>query len=149
LNLAMQIRVANSADVSAIVAIEKQCETAAHWSHEQYERAIADPNRAVLVLGDESVEGFLVARQVAQEWELENIVVAPAMRGRGFGSLLMQQFLAHAKASRAETIFLEVRESNTAARGLYEKFGFVESGVRRGYYSSPTEDAVTYQLKLA
>ena len=145
----MLIRSANSADLTAIVALEKQCETAAHWSHSHYESALSDPTRTVLVLEDDAFLGFLVARRVAGEWELENIVVAPHSRGRGCGSLLMQQFLAHAKASRAETIFLEVRESNTPARRLYEKLGFAKSGVRRAYYSSPVEDAVTYQLKLA
>lgn len=101
------------------------------------------------MLEDKTLDGFLVARHVVEEWELENIVIATALRGRGFGSLLVQQFLARARVSQAQAIFLEVRESNTAARRLYEKFGFVESGVRRAYYSSPTEDAITYELKPA
>jgi ribosomal-protein-alanine N-acetyltransferase len=145
----MKIREAHFSDIPSIAALEKQCETAAHWSHEQYGSAISDPARIVLVLEDRAIQGFLVARHVARESELENVVVAAAIRGRGLGSLLMQHFLAQARASKSETIFLEVRESNVAARKLYEKFEFVESGVRRGYYSSPTEDAIAYQLKLA
>jgi ribosomal-protein-alanine N-acetyltransferase len=46
-------------------------------------------------------------------------------------------------------IWLEVRVSGGAARRLYEKFGFVESGRRRNYYTGPTEDAIVMSLALA
>jgi len=53
-----------------------------------------------------------------------------------------------ARAERAEAIFLEVRESNQAARAFYERHGFQPSGRRARYYSQPNEDAITYRLNL-
>jgi ribosomal-protein-alanine N-acetyltransferase len=62
---------------------------------------------------------------------------------------LLQEFLALARSRGTEKVFLEVRESNLAARRLYEKSAFSESGRRRFYYREPQEDAIVYQLVLA
>jgi len=59
---------------------------------------------------------------------------------------MLGKFLDLARNRGAEAVFLEVRESNLAARRLYEKWAFVESGVRRRYYRDPEEDAVTYRF---
>jgi ribosomal protein S18 acetylase RimI-like enzyme len=61
----------------------------------------------------------------------------------------VQEFLALARSRGAEEIFLEVRESNLAARRLYETSGFSESGRRQSYYQQPQEDAIVYHLGLA
>jgi ribosomal-protein-alanine N-acetyltransferase len=92
--------------------------------------------------------GFLVARHVLQDWELENIVVAEKKRGRGIGTSLLTELVARAQMGDGATIFLEVRESNTAARGLYAKLGFKQTGCRKSYYSKPLEDAVLYSKTL-
>jgi ribosomal-protein-alanine N-acetyltransferase len=94
------------------------------------------------------IVGFLIARHVAGEWELENIVVAEEFRGKGAGTQLMEALLAHARQTKSESVFLEVRESNVAARKLYEKLGFEEIGRRKSYYTSPLEDAVLYSKNL-
>jgi ribosomal-protein-alanine acetyltransferase len=88
--------------------------------------------------------GFLVATHVEREWELENIVVGPELRGRDIGTQLIDALLARVRAENGSAIFLEVRESNAAARKLYEKAGFRETGRRKLYYSHPDEDAVLY-----
>ena len=56
----------------------------------------------------------------------------------------MQAFLVQAHQLNAESVFLEVRESNTAARGLYEKLAFHQTGRRKSYYCAPLEDAILY-----
>jgi ribosomal-protein-alanine N-acetyltransferase len=93
--------------------------------------------------------GFLVARHIAPQWELENIVVASAARRKGVGKRLLDTLLAHAMSTNSDTVFLEVRESNTTARSLYESRGFHETGRRKSYYTNPQEDAVLYCLTLA
>ena len=98
--------------------------------------------------GSAALSGFLVARHMPPEWELENIVVAPAVRRIGIGKQLMDALLFQAQETNSDAIFLEVRESNTAARHLYEKLGFRENGRRKAYYSNPTEDAVLYSKTL-
>jgi len=65
------------------------------------------------------------------------------------GTRLLGEFLDRAKVAGAEMVFLEVRESNHAARALYEKWAFVQSGRRKGYYCVPEEDAITYYLYFA
>jgi ribosomal-protein-alanine acetyltransferase len=147
----MRIRRATAADIPELMALEKHAATAAHWSMKQYETVFSSkPPRIVLILEEESaVQGFIAGRVLDKEWEIENIVVAESIRRRGFGMRLVGEFLELARDQSAEKIFLEVRESNLAARRLYEKWAFVESGRRKGYYQEPEEDAIIYQLGLA
>jgi ribosomal-protein-alanine N-acetyltransferase len=95
----------------------------------------------------------VIARLTSGECELENIAVAPGLRRKGAGTQLIQSLIAAARERGAHSIFLEVRESNNAARALYEKCGFANTGRRPRYYSSPEEeeeeeDAVLYSLHL-
>lgn len=95
-----------------------------------------------------TVLGFLVARQVAGEWELENIVVAEEFRGKGVGTQLLRELLTQAQKGNSDSVFLEVRESNAPARHFYQKLGFRETGRRKAYYSNPAEDAILYGRTL-
>jgi [ribosomal protein S18]-alanine N-acetyltransferase len=145
----LQIRPATAEDIPALAALEKHAATAAHWSLDQYTAvfSVTEPARIALVIEDEScVQGFLIARSAGREWEIENIAVAAPARRRGWGARLLGEFLDLARAKAVEAVFLEVRESNRAARGLYEKWAFIESGRRKRYYRDPEEDAVTYRL---
>jgi ribosomal-protein-alanine N-acetyltransferase len=102
----------------------------------------------LILAEDERIQGFIVGRALDKEWEIENVVVSETVRRRGFGSRLLQEFLALARSRGAEKVFLEVRDSNLAARRLYENFAFSETGRRPSYYREPQEDAIVYQLRL-
>jgi ribosomal-protein-alanine N-acetyltransferase len=82
----------------------------------------------------EAEGGFALGRVVAGEAELLTIAVAPERQGRGVGRQLMAGFLAEAQSRAAESVFLEVAETNAPARALYQRAGFAEAGRRRGYY---------------
>jgi ribosomal-protein-alanine N-acetyltransferase len=159
------IRLATSADVPSIIHLERACASAAHWTEQQYRQTFDSARAERLVLVAEipfdsatdrvtvpdaapNILGFLVAHHLAPEWELENIVVAPSSRRQGLGKQLLQALLATARETDSESVFLEVRESNAAARSLYEKAGFELTGRRKSYYKGPLEDAVLYRLKL-
>lgn len=145
----VSIRVATSADFATILALEQSAATAAHWSLEQYRTALFMPGRFAFVLeGNSVVLGFLVARAVDKEWELENIVVTGSAQRRGLGTELLNELLSLARTRHGESIFLEVRESNLSARSFYERRGFLECGRRRNYYGAPQEDAIVYRLRL-
>ncbi|HZP64592.1 MAG TPA: ribosomal protein S18-alanine N-acetyltransferase [Terriglobales bacterium] len=147
----MQIRSAIAADIPSIMTLERETATASHWSAVQYESLFSQspPTRlALLIEEDGVVQGFLVAREIESEWELENIAVALSARRRGFGRELLQTLVKHAHAQEARAIFLEVRKSNLAARSLYESCAFREIGRRKRYYQNPAEDAVTYRLNF-
>lgn len=149
----MNIRPAIDTDIPHIVEMERACATTAHWTQKQYEEAIhpgVTAKRLCLVAQSgpasaSEITGFLVARLVEHEWELENVTVAPTSRRTGLGKRLLESLLSEVRETNGTSVFLEVRESNTSARGLYEKMGFEQTGRRRAYYSNPQEDAVLYQ----
>jgi len=147
----MLIRSATPADIPAMMRLVNHSGTAAHWSREQYERVFGgdSPRRVALVIEEgTALQGFLVAHEVAGEWEIENVAVAGAARRRGLGTRLLGEFLARVRAEGGRTVFLEVRESNRAARLLYEKWAFIENGRRISYYAQPQEDAIVYRLSF-
>jgi len=149
-----------------MIKIERGSPTAAHWSQQQYESMFATQDNLqrrehiAWVAGDEAIPpeiesgqpfeivGFLVAQRIDRDWELENIVVAEAVRRRGVGTQLLGEFIAYARAQQGAEIFLEVRESNDNARALYRRAGFEETGLRDSYYSTPREDAILCRLRL-
>jgi ribosomal-protein-alanine acetyltransferase len=139
------VRSATAADIPLMMKLERDSPTAAHWSETHYNTIFADGSRLTLITGE---MGFLIAHNIAGEWEIENILVAAAVRRQGLASKLMRSFLETARQADAAAIFLEVRESNQAARAFYEKWGFQSDGRRANYYHTPDEDALTYRLAL-
>jgi ribosomal protein S18 acetylase RimI-like enzyme len=155
----LRVRRATADDVSRIMDLERGSARAAHWSRQQYESLFAtsgpqSAERVILIAGDETagvgseIFGFLFARRVGVEWELENIVVANDMRRGGTGRLLLTELITLARAAGGCAIFLEVRESNQDARAFYRRMGFDEACVRKLYYASPAENAVLCRLRL-
>jgi [ribosomal protein S18]-alanine N-acetyltransferase len=146
--MTFSVRAAAISDFPDMMALEKHAATAAHWSAAQYEDLFrcSGPGRVALVMEEAGLQGFVIARVVDKEWEIENIAIASPARRRGLGTRLLGELLDLARTQNAAAVFLEVRESNQAARALYEKWAFVESGRRRGYYRDPEEDAILYRL---
>lgn len=147
----VKIRTATSEDIDELMKLERASHTAAHWTLRQY-RDLFEAQPAMLVLvgvaDDGGMLGFLVARHVAGEWELENIIVSTTERRKGVGTRLIQRLVEAARQEAAKSIFLEVRESNEAARRFYEQTGFRQNGVRKHYYVDPAENAILYELEL-
>ena len=97
--------------------------------------------------GDTPV-AYVVAHFGADEGEILNLGVAPEHRRRGLGQALVQHTVATLRARGVRSVYLEVRESNAAARQLYEGMGFQPVGVRPGYYRRPTESAVVLRAAI-
>jgi ribosomal-protein-alanine acetyltransferase len=160
----VRVRAAEAADLPRLVEIASHSATAAQWNQIEYlklfapkqleaERQVdshAQPQlRIVLVVEqDGNVVGFIVGLQAADEWEIENIAVTGAARRCGLASRLVGELLDHVRSRGGKTVFLEVRESNRAARSLYEKWAFVEVGRRRSYYQHPAEDALILKFNF-
>ena len=149
------IRPATHVDLPLMRELEQQSETAAHWAERDYEALFAPeaPQRLALVAveGADAVDvcGFLVARCSSDEWEIENVVVRPNKRRRGIGSAIVAELVQRARAARARSVLLEVRESNLAGRRLYEKLGFSQTGMRSGYYREPLEAALLLKVSIS
>ena len=146
-----RIRPAILSDIPAMLAFEQAAPSAAHWYVSTYD-SIFEPSAAqriaLVAETNHQLQGFVIARIAGNDCELENIVVEQSRRRRGVGHQLLAALTDSARARDASSIFLEVRESNVAARALYEKSGFTVSGRRSAYYINPAEDAVGYILQL-
>jgi ribosomal-protein-alanine N-acetyltransferase len=167
--MAVHVRPAELADLPRLVEIASHSATAAQWNQAEYLKLFAteqpdarplanpqivDPNiktqhrTALVVEQSGTVVGFIVGRQVADEWEIENIAVTGAARRCGLGSRLVGELLDLVRSRGGKSVFLEVRESNRAARSLYEKWAFLEVGRRKMYYQNPAEDALILKFKF-
>ena len=96
----------------------------------------------------QAVVGYIAILCILDEGNLVSIAVHEDCREMGIASELLD--IAYGKAAErgVASIHLEVRESNEAAIGLYEKEGFSEVGRRKGFYSKPEEDAILYIKEL-
>ncbi len=133
----MDVRRGTEADLSDICRIQRSVPEAAQWDPSGYELWVAEHQARIV--------GFLAWRATApDEAEILNLAVEPAFRRQGVASLLVRALL---HASPPESFFLEVRESNRAARALYRKLKFEEVGARFGYYSNPPETGIVMRLQ--
>ena len=145
--MTVTVRSAELIDVPALLVIEQQAPGAAHWTVAEYSRLVESE---IVLVAEELGRtcGFVCAKIVAGEWEIENVAVTLEFLRRGVASTLIHDLIRRAESKSVSAILLEVRESNLPARRLYEKHGFREVGRRRGYYQSPVEEAILYSLKL-
>jgi len=133
------IRHAEPEDVGAIERIQEESPGAARWQPHSYLE-----HDCVVAVATGNIVGFIVIRRTAPaETEILNLAVAPSWRRRGIASSLLGEALRGVSGD----VFLEVRESNIAARQLYAGAGFREAGIRRDYYSDPPEAAIVMRLR--
>jgi ribosomal-protein-alanine N-acetyltransferase len=119
------------------------------WSAPSLRSSLSATGSFAFIEGD--LDGFILARTVADEAEILTLAVRPERRRLGIGRALVMAALEHALAAGAARAFLEVGKTNGAARALYESLGFSCVGERRGYYgerSERPEDALTLMARL-
>ena len=113
------------------------------WSEKSFLESMERNDTLFLVaLNGEEVAGYLGCYCVAGEGEITNVAVKSSYRRQGIGGKLLETLYEEAKALHTQEFFLEVRESNEAAIGLYSRQGFVKEGVRKNFYEQPVENAV-------
>ncbi len=129
-------------DIPYIAELERENFSLA-WSEKSFQEELENLNARFYTakLGDKLV-GYIGAFNVCGEVSISNIAVKESFRNRGIGGGLLRQIEETSKFEQAEFITLEVRESNGSARRLYEKNGYREVGLRKGFYQKPKEDAV-------
>lgn len=136
------IRRMTAADLEQVAELEKACFSES-WSYALLEAGIHSPFDVYYVFEQEGrILGYCDLRLLAGEGEVQRIAVWPDRRRLGVGRKMMEAMVAFARENQASAMSLEVRESNQAARNLYESFGFAAEARRKGYYHDPPEDAV-------
>lgn len=137
------IRSAELSDVPAALNIAQQAPAASQWTAEQY-RSLIVQGVMLVAERENKICGFIAAQTGGGNWEIENVVVGKEYLRQGIASLLVREIMKRARMGKASEVILEVRESNHAARSLYEKMGFRRQGVRPAYYRNPSEAAILY-----
>ena len=142
--MSITVRPMAAEDIPAVAALEAAC-FSLPWSEEGLQEELDNPFARFLVAVDgDTVVGYMGMHVIAGEGAVTNVAVDPARRRKGIARTLIR----HSAADDLFRITLEVRESNTAARTLYEQEGFVCDGVRPRFYEHPVEDAALYSLYL-
>ena len=138
-------------DIDRVCAIEEENFSPAEiWQDTGFAAHLFRNDTLYLVAEDEgTVQGYAGILMVPDEADITKISVSAAMQGKGIGTALLQDLCARAKEQGIRKIYLEVRESNLPALRVYEKAGFVRTGVRKAYYTAPTEDAVLMEYRYA
>jgi [ribosomal protein S18]-alanine N-acetyltransferase len=136
-------------DADAVTAISEQSPEAANWSKESYVKFTQEIGSLALVAEtDGNLSGFLIGRLTGDQAEILNLAVSANQRRRGNGHALLAAAHAEFALQGAQSVYLEVRQSNTAAIAFYETHGFSKSGLRKGYYRNPDEPALILVKKL-
>ena len=138
----MEIVKMNEAHVTSVAAIEKECFGVDAWSEKSVASELTNQLSLWLVAVDgDRVAGYVGSQTVCGETDMMNVAVTADYRRQGLGEKLVMALEQELKAIGSQCLTLEVRDSNTPARTLYEKLGFQQIGLRKNYYRNPREDA--------
>lgn len=143
----MIIRKATLDDIEGIYEVEEDC-FSVPWSRNSIKMDLMEAERTLYFVLEENQEivGYGGAWIVLDEGQITNIAVKNKYRRSGNGAVLVRKLVRELFKKGMTEIFLEVRQSNTAALVLYRRFGFSVKGVRKNYYTDPIEDAYIMSL---
>lgn len=121
------------------------------WTREQFIEDLSNAQSIYCTLREENnLLGFISGHVLLDEAEIHHVVVSKCVQGRGYGKLLLKEFLSETVSyNKLVAIFLEARESNIRAQNLYKKCGFKTIACRKNYYKSPPENALIMTYKTA
>ena len=118
------------------------------WSEESFLSELTADGAFYVAENSGSLDGYIIIRNLGEEYEILDVAVDPAARREGIGEAMLATAVNFAFEGWGKKVWLEVRESNEAALGLYKKYKFKEVGRRKGYYSNPAEDAILMERQL-
>lgn len=139
---AVKIRQMRGGDLPQVLVIE-QSSSATPWTRAMFQSELGRPGTIDLVAdrgGD--ILGFIMVSRYADVWHILNVCVRDGQRGQGIGGQLLDVVFDRAGVGGHMGFTLEVRVSNETAIRLYRRKGFLEHGIRPGYYSDNQEDAI-------
>lgn len=124
--------------VSAVAEIEKRC-FSNPWSETAVNAELENHcSEIYIALVDGTAAGYANIYTVLDEMDIVRVAVLPEYRRQGVAAGILKTVLAEKQG----TVYLDVRESNHPAISLYKSLGFVDTGVRKNYYTNPTENAI-------
>ena len=141
----LNLRLMTLADIPAVYAIEQQVQTHP-WSKILFTESVQNGHHCTVLEQDSQVVGFCILQKVHDEANLLLMAIDPACQSRGLGMQLLEQSI-EGLGAQCNMVFLEVRQSNQAAIGLYEKTGFAQMDLRKNYY--PTAQGKEHAVLMA
>lgn len=144
-----EIRIMSLSDIEQVSVLEQGI-FSEPWSRQSFEAVCNKDDKLYLVCDvGGAIAGYCGAWISFDEADITNVAVSGEYRKQGLATQLLERLLDFLCERNVNTVFLEVRCGNIAARSLYTKLGFAESGIRKKYYHNPVEDAVimTNELK--
>lgn len=139
-----------TADISysnEIFEIEKEC-FSVPWSLNSIDGFLNNKDAICIVAKTDKVIGYVGMYDVSGDGDITNVAVSQQYRNLGVASMLIDALIKEAQKRSISKLMLEVRQSNSPAINLYKKFGFVEVGTRKNYYTNPKEDAILMDKSL-
>ena len=140
-----------SGDLAKVVAIERNAHISP-WGRISFEESLNQGHICRCVWQQQALLAYSVVQLIQDELHILNVVVTPSKQGQGLAHVLMDDIFTIAKDNRVKTLFLDVRESNTKAQSLYEKWGFDLLSVRKQYYRTSVpnqrENALVFMRAL-
>jgi len=143
-----QIIPTEESHLPAIAQLEREVFTPPASEAKLHEKLNLDTCRMLTALLNSEAAGFIIVDEIAGEAFIDDLAVFPAYQRQGIASALLGQAEVGAILRGCPKIHLEVRESNTPARTLYEARGYQQVGRRKNFYQNPTEDAILYTLEF-
>lgn len=130
-------------DLPRVFEIEQAC-FSDPWTMQGFKASLNEMSAHLMIIENETgdIAGYACLYQVVDEGEIVNVAIDPKYRQKGYGARLVRKLILLGQELGAERFFLEVRKGNVAGRTLYTSLGFVECGIRKGFYENPKEDAV-------
>ena len=138
----MEIRRSIPDDATAIAEMEEKIFGDPFSKKDIFSYICLDTGMCFSALDGGEVIAYIIGRKIPPEGEIYRIAVREDRRQRGIGYRLLSYALKTELGSGVETVFLEVRSKNAAARALYTAYGFKEIGIRKNYYQNPSDDAI-------
>lgn len=135
-------------DLEQVVQIENEV-FSTPWKADDFQDGMKEANNGYFVIEEDGlILGYCGYWGIVGEGNIYNVAIRPEYRGKNLGFKMLSDMLAVGYGRGISDYTLEVRSSNQAAIRLYEKLGFERAGIRKDFYTSPTEDAVIMWLKL-
>ncbi len=144
----MTVEKLTAAHLSAVAELEALC-FADPWSEKALALLVSDGAYGAVCLSEGRVMAYGGVLWAPDEGQITNIATHPDARRKGMGAAVLEYLIAEARSRGCEQLSLEARVSNIPAIALYERYGFLKMGIRRGFYKHPTEDAYVMCLQLS
>lgn len=139
-------------DMPAVMALEEKLFPEDAWTPAMFASEVAEsPDRRLYLVAESAGQLIGYAGMLftgGPEADVLTLAVDPGHWGNGTGTALLKALLDEAAARRCVEVFLEVRADNPRARELYQRHGFTEIGLRRGYYQPAGVDAIVMRKDL-